>query len=397
METTLVKRENVISATLLVAGCSIGAGMIGLPVVSALAGFIPSTLAMILCYFFATGTGLLLVEATLWFDHKVNLVSLADFALGKFGKLVTWSLFLFLFYCLFVAYIEGGGQLFSGVLSAIFDTPVSREVGILTCVSLVGASVYAGINAVSGMNRLFMLFLAASYCTLIILGAPHINSNQLLFIDWKATLTVIPILLVCFGYQNLVPTLTYYVKKDIQVVRFAIFVGNMIPFLVYFLWNFVILGLLPEDYSVLAKVAGQNEMVTGLLAQASQSQAVLVAVQTFSFFAILTPFMGNTLAFVDFLKDGLKMNSQSKYNILIYALVLIPPMLLTLSYPHLFLKALGLVGGLADVMLFGILPVLIVYTGRYIKKVESSYQVAGGKLFLAAILFVSVSVLLIRG
>jgi tyrosine-specific transport protein len=60
--------------------------MIGLPVVSALAGFIPSTLAMILVYFFATATGLLLVEAALWFEHRVHLVSLAKFALGNVGK-----------------------------------------------------------------------------------------------------------------------------------------------------------------------------------------------------------------------------------------------------------------------------------------------------------------------
>src|ERR1700730_18015751 len=110
---TLVKEGSSLEATFMIAGCCIGAGMIGLPVMSALAGFIPSSLAMLLCYFFATGTGLLILEATLWFDEKVNLISMAGFALGKAGKALTWFLFLFLFYCLFVAYIDGGGQLFS--------------------------------------------------------------------------------------------------------------------------------------------------------------------------------------------------------------------------------------------------------------------------------------------
>src|SRR5690349_13326893 len=112
METSLAKRESAFGSTLLITGCCIGAGMLGLPVVSAMAGFLPSTLAMLLCYGFTTATGLLLLEATLWFDQKVNLLSIAQFAFGKIGKAVTWSLFLFLFYCLFVAYMDGGGQLF---------------------------------------------------------------------------------------------------------------------------------------------------------------------------------------------------------------------------------------------------------------------------------------------
>src|ERR1700747_1734821 len=106
MDAALTKEGNALGATLLITGCCIGAGMIGLPVMSAMAGFMPSTFAMLLCYFFATGTGPLILEATLWFDQKVNLSSMAGFALGKAGKALTWSLFLFLFYCLFVAYID---------------------------------------------------------------------------------------------------------------------------------------------------------------------------------------------------------------------------------------------------------------------------------------------------
>src|ERR1700722_8942765 len=331
MSVFIAKKGSALGATLLIAGCCIGAGMIGLPVMSALAGFIPSTLAMILCYFFATGTGLLILEATLWFDRKVNLISMANFALGRGGKLVTWSLFLFLFYCLFVAYIDAGGQLFANMLSALFHHPVSREVGILTCVSFVGAIVYAGTRMVSNVSRVFLLGLAVSYFALVSLAVPNFDGKQLLHADWKAGLSTIPILLVCFGYQNLIPTLTYYVKRNVSTLRNAIFIGNLIPFAIYFLWNFVILGILPDrDPAVFATIVNQSDMVTGLLEKASQSQEVLFFVKAFSLFAILTPFMANIMAFVDFLKDGFKMTAESKFEPLIYALVLAPPTLLTL-------------------------------------------------------------------
>ena len=386
----------VFRAALLITGCCIGVGMIGLPVMSAMTGFIPTTLAMILCYFFATGTGLLILEATLWFDRKVNFVSMAQFALGKTGGAMAWLSFLFLFYCLFVAYIDVGGQFFAAVLTAIFQYPVSKAIGTISCVGCVGAIVYAGTVAVSRVNRLFLFCLVASYAGLLFLGLPHINSEQLLYVNWNAALPTLPILLLCFGYQSLVPSLTYYVRKNIAAMRTAIFIGNLIPFVVYFLWNFVILGLLPDPNSTaFIALSSESEMVTELLEKTSHSQSVLLFAKIFSFFAVLGPFVSCTMAFVDFLKDGLKLSKDSNYEILIYGLVLIPPMLLTLSYPHLFLKALGIAGGFADVMLFGILPTLIVWKGRYVKKIEGPYTVAGGKFFLSVIFFLSVSFLII--
>lgn len=397
MAISLVKTEGKLSATLLVVGCCIGAGMIGLPVMSALAGFIPTTLAMVLCYFFAVGTGLLIVEATLWFEERVNLISMAGFALGRAGKAITWALFLFLFYCIFVAYIDGGGQIFSNLLSPLFHYPVPRPVGILTCVGFVGVITYAGTQAVSYVTKAFLLCLAASYFALVSLALPKVNVEHLLYMDNKAVLATIPILLICFGYQNLLPTLTYFVKRNVSTLRFAIFVGNLIPFLIYFLWNYVILGILPKTSPyVLKKIVSHTDMVTGLLETATSSQGVLFFVKVFSFFGILTPFIANTIAFVDFIKDGLKTTKVANFKFLVYALVLIPPTLLTLTYPHLFLKALGIAGGFADVLLLGVLPALIVWIGRYRLKMEGPYRVPGGKLYLVVILLLCAGILLIK-
>lgn len=398
MSIAIVKENHTLGATLLVTGCCIGAGMIGLPVVSAVTGFIPSTLAMILCYFFATGTGLLILEATLWFEEKVNLISMANYALGIVGKAITWTLFLFLFYCLFVAYIDGGGQLFANMLSSLSGYQVPREVGILSCVSFVAAIVYTGTRGVSYITRLFLAGLAFSYCSLLTLGMPHIKGEQLLHTNWNAALSTLPILLICFGYQNLVPTLTYYVKKNVNTLRFAIFVGNLIPMLIYLLWNYVILGILPDANSTeFAKATNQSQMVTQLLEKASESESVLFFAKSFSLFAVLTPFIANTLTFVHFLKDGLRFSKTLSKDFFIYLMVLIPPTLLTLIYPDLFLKALGIAGGFADVILFGIMPALIVWIGRYVKKVNGPYTVSGGKSFLIMIFLLSVGILLIRG
>lgn len=392
MDTALIKKENTLGATLLITGCSIGAGMIGFPVMTALAGFFPSTIAMILCYLFTTITGLLILESTLWFDQKVNLLSIAQFALGKSGMMITGFLFLSLFYCLFVAYIDSGGQLFSEILSVIVQQQISREIGIVACVTFVAAIIYAGTKIVDGLNRGLMIGLVVSYGTLITVGLSEVNFNKLLTFDITAAISTIPILLICFGFQNLVPSLTYYLQRNSDAMRFAIIVGNLIALLLYVVWNFVILGMLSETKAG----KSESEMVIGLLEGSSHVAMVVTFIKIFSFCAILTSFLANAMTFVDFLKDGLKVTSKFKHECLVYGLVLIPPMIFTLSYPHLFLKALGLAGGLVDVLLFGILPAVIVWIGRYVKGAKGPYTVIGGKVTLSIIILLSLLFLFVR-
>ena len=392
-----LKKNNLLGSILLVAGCCLGAGMIGLPVMSATAGFIPSTVAMILAYLFATSTGLLVLEATLWFEDKVNLITLADKTLGAIGKIITWVLFLFLFYCLFVAYIDGGGELFSNFLSLIFNRQIPRVGGILVCVSLIAFIVYYGKTLIPHFTKIFLSGLAFSYVALLTFGFPHINKELLLFTHWKAAIPAIPVLLICFGYQNFIPTLTDYANRNISVLKKAIYIGNLIPFIIYFIWNMVILGILPSPNSeAFTLVMNQSNMVTSLLEKASGAESVLIFANLFAFCAILMPFMVNTLAFVDFFKDGLKLRHSSKYDLFIYLLVLMPPTCCSLLYPNIFLKALGFAGGFVDVLLFGLLPVSIVWVGRYVKKIEGPFRAPFGKPFLILILIFSCACLLIR-
>jgi tyrosine-specific transport protein len=386
-------KSRTLGATLLVTGCCIGAGMIGLPITSLLTGFIPTIAAMLLSYLFTTSAGLLLLEATLWFDQKVNLLSIADFALGKKGKLLAGTLFLLLFYSIFIAYMDGGGQLFAAFLGAILGFPLSREIGIFVCVAFVMAIVYFGTQVVDKINRALMIGLIASYFALVLIGAQHVVKDNLLHANWKASIATLPILFICFGFQNLVPSLTHYLKRNVQALRFAIIGGNFIALLFYLVWEFVLLGILPHDSCV------KSNMIGNLLQKTSSSSSVQLIVNAFTFFALVTSFLAIAVSFVDFFKDGLKSSPSSRrrtHEILIYGLVFAPPLIFSLAYPNLFLKALDFAGGIIDVVLFGILPALIVWSGRYIRKAQGPYLVKGGKIFVGFIFFLSIAFLLLQ-
>ena len=66
-------KGSVLGGMLLIAGSCIGAGMLGLPIVTGISGFLPS-LALFFCgWLFMTATALLLVEVNGWFSRQVNL------------------------------------------------------------------------------------------------------------------------------------------------------------------------------------------------------------------------------------------------------------------------------------------------------------------------------------
>ena len=84
------KQGSVIGGMLLIAGSCIGAGMLGLPIVTGLSGFFPSLIMFFCGWLFMTSTALLLVEVNGWFSRQVNLLTMTQHTLGKWGQGICW-------------------------------------------------------------------------------------------------------------------------------------------------------------------------------------------------------------------------------------------------------------------------------------------------------------------
>lgn len=177
---------------------------------------------------------------------------------------------------------------------------------------------------------------------MVLIGLFHIDPQKLSHTSWKHALATLPILFICFGYQNLVPTLVDYLKRDINALRKVIVFGNLIPLCFYLIWNLIILGLAPVEFSENAL------MVSDLLQQATQTTFILFLSEAFSFFALTTSFIAVGMSFVDFFSDGLQhlqFRSELLNRGIVLFLVFFPPLVLCFLYPHIFLKALDFAGG----------------------------------------------------
>ena len=63
----------IVGGALLVAGTSIGGGMLALPIVVSLGGVLPGIVIDIVCWFFMMTTGLLFVELALSLEGEPNI------------------------------------------------------------------------------------------------------------------------------------------------------------------------------------------------------------------------------------------------------------------------------------------------------------------------------------
>lgn len=383
---------------LLVAGTAIGGGMLALPVLTAAGGFWPAVVLYTLCWLFMASTALLLVEVFLWSPKETNIVSMAKMTLGKPGKIVAWILYLFLFYSLTVAYVSGGGNLVKDVVTqGLRIDHFYPGWGPLIFVLIFAPFVIAGAKTVDRVNVCLMGGLIISFIVFVTLGVGRIRLDLLSRVNWPVAFVALPVVFTSFGFQGMIPTLTNYLNRDYQRMRKVVWLGSAIPLVAYILWEALILGVVPPEGLADAFVCGQSAVYP--LKNALDLPKLYVIGEFFAFFALVTSFLGVTLGLLDFLADGLKIKKTTQGRWLLGGIIFFPPLLFALVYPCLFLQALHYAGGFGCALLLGLLPILMVWRGRYILKFKGPRPLPGGPFlltFLTLFIVFELTIMVIR-
>jgi len=379
---------HVVGGTLLVAGTTIGVGMLALPVVTGPAGFIPSLAMYVLCWVFMLATGLLLVEVNLAMPKDTSFISMAERILGPIGRNIFWVLYLFLFLTVMTAHAVGGGS----ILHAIPAWPLPLWLSAIVYSAVFVPVVYLGAKSVDRLNMFLISGVVFFYLGFVGVSASTIQLNLLSYGDWGKTWVAIPVLFTAFTYQVIIPTLMTYLKRDVHKVRLAIFFGSLIPLVVYLIWELVILGIVPpEGPHGLIEAAQLGHNAVAPLKHFVQSDWILVFSNWFAFFALTTSFIPLALSFYDFLADGLKWEKKGSKRLLLCCAVFGVPVLIAILYPHIFLKALGIAGGFSIAFLFGLMPPVMAWICRYTKHYpKEERQLPGGKPMLVVLMAFSV-------
>lgn len=371
------------AGSLLVAGTAIGGGMLALPVLTSQGGFIPSLAIYLLCWLFMAATGLLLLELTLTYGAGSNLITLAEKTLGRYGKAATWVLYLYMFYCLTVAYLVGCGE----IINQFVLSGHSQTWGIFLFTLIFAPMVWVGAKFIGPFNSYMMIALIGLYCLFVIIGFPHVNPEFLKRTEWKLSLIALPIAFTSFAFQGIIPTLVTYLNSDKRALRKAILLGSFIPLVIYVIWQWLILGIVPVEgeYGLKSALDHGDNAIMPLKHFIDNPFLVLIGTG-FAFFALLTSFFGVTLGLKDFLADGLKIEKTALGRLRLCLYVFLPPLLFALVYPNVFLIALDWAGGYGSALLLGLLPILMAYKKRYVLNDLRFQELKGGKWVLAALL-----------
>lgn len=374
-------RSRTITASLLIAGTAIGAGMLGLPVATAGSGLIPSWVMYMACWISSLISGLLFLEIAMWLPPHANILSMSKTFLGDSGKILTWGLYIFLFYSLEVAYISEGGHFVVDALGG----EIPYFVGLLLFVAFFCFFIYLGTRAADHCNTILMVGLIVSYIMFIAIGFSKVHIFAFNRWGWMAAIGALPVIFTSFGYQGVIPTILEYLHRDRKRTRFAIVLGSFLPFFVYIVWDLVVKGVVPLQgpEGLEATKALGHSAIAPIQKIVAESSFTTIA-NFFAFFALSTSFIGVTLGLVDFLKDGFRVKSNHINKIWIMLVIFIPCIIITLLDPNLFLSALKYAGGVGCVLLLNVLPIVLVWIGR--PKHKNCWRVPGGNLLLIALM-----------
>ncbi|GLT19257.1 tyrosine transporter TyrP [Vibrio zhanjiangensis] len=386
-----MKKSKVLGSTLIIAGTTIGAGMLALPLASAGIGFSASLIIMFALWALMSYTALLMVELHQHADSSATLHTLAKQFLGSKGKWIASFSMFFLFYSLCAAYIAGGGAQFGQRLSHFTGLELTSTSSTVLFTFIVASVVTIGTSTVDKVNRiLFTIKLVAMAIALSFL-APNVTESYLLSmpIEQGLIIAAIPVIFTSFGFHGSIPAIVNYLDGHTSSLRKAIIIGSSIPLLVYVFWQVVTLGVVSQDALL------ENQGLSGLIATLStkvQQSNLSQAIGVFADLALLTSFLGVSLGLFEFLGDSFNKENAASNRVIIGAVTFLPPMGFALFYPQGFIMALGY-AAISLTVLAIFLPVLMIKKSRVIQTNQETYQVMGGNWGLMVSGFVGVVII----
>ncbi len=376
-----------LGAISIVAGTSIGAGMLGLPMAIGSLGFVTGSLVLLFMWFVAIYVALLLLEINIEFGKGVNLNHMTHKILGRPGQVLGTGSVFFLFYCLLVAYLTGMG----GIIAT--NTGIDARLGTLIFTVISAALLFSGTNSVVTANKyLFIGMLVAMVVCFATLGG-QLNVENLAVGQPKAKVLImsLPVLFTSFGYHPCLPSIVNYIGDDKKTLVRILIVGSTIPFICYFTWLTLALGSATPDQ--LATMANVDVLINQMSGGSTWVSTIL---SLFASLALITSFIGVSFALFDLVAETFRRTDDKASRAGTTAMVFVPPLAASLLAPNGFIAALGHAGAAFTIIAIFI-PCVMVWKMRSAGQ-NQAYRAFGGKpaiviSFLCGIVIVTASYL----
>ncbi|MDR0678950.1 MAG: hypothetical protein LBF24_01715 [Puniceicoccales bacterium] len=363
-----------LGAIFLVAGTSIGAGVIALPLVLAGIGLLLTALCMVLVWAVMYYSSLINIELNLQAGHGMDIGQLGERYGGKWSAILGKFVLVALMYALLAAYFHG---LISMSLH-LFSLPqrwlpwVTMEI-----FAVVYGLMSLPLRGLYQFNRLLftaMLAIAALFIGGLCIGRfwHHAPLSEGIFLppnSWslRRTLPVVPILFTSFGFQVIFHTLTEYCARDRRVLRRVFFYGSLIPMCAYIVWTAAILWAVHGNdanfYGAMAEGKVQVGPLVDKLSHISSLPYAHSTVWAIALCSVVTSIVGVGMGLCDSLRPlfrGKTLRSRPWITLV----ALLPPFLMAVFVPNAFTAFLGFSGIILSILAI-LLPLYLLRRGKF--------------------------------
>lgn len=322
-------KNRTLGSVFIVAGTTIGAGMLAMPLAAAGVGFSVTLILLIGLWALMCYTALLLLEVYQHVPADTGLGTLAKRYLGRYGQWLTGFSMMFLMYALTAAYISGAGELLASSISDWTGISMSATAGVLLFTFVAGGVVCVGTSLVDLFNRFLFSAKIIFLVVMLVLLLPHIHKVNLLTLPLQQglALSAIPVIFTSFGFHGSVPSIVSYMDGNIRKLRWVFITGSAIPLVAYIFWQVATLGSIDSTtfMGLLANHAGLNGLLQALREMVA-SPHVELAVHLFADLALATSFLGVALGLFDYLADLFQRSNTVGGRLQTGAITFLPPL-----------------------------------------------------------------------
>lgn len=343
-------RHKLAIATCTLMGTIVGAGILGIPYVVAKTGFLYGFILIVVIGLAFLHLNLFLGEIVLRTEGQHQLPGYAGKYLGHWGKKhMTLTMFIGLYGAL-TAYLIGEGT----ALQAIFKIGPAWLYTLLFFV-IACLIIHQGIKA-TGKAELYLISILFLVVVVIgFLSFRQINVAHLTTADVTKLFLPYGIILFAFIGSSAIPELQEELGREKAKMKKAILVGSILPIILYVIFTAIVIGIVGVDQFELLQ---PNQRIATVALSLYAQPLLGTLANVLAVLTMFTSFLSISIALTEIYHFDYNLSRAKAV-----ALVLLPPLLITLLKLTTFISVLGITGAIAGGF-DGILIVLMYWRAK---------------------------------
>jgi len=279
--------RKILNSVLLIAGTSIGTGLLSLPISAVSLGMPMTLLSIGIIYWLAYQTSMMVVDLNIFNQNPMAIVELSR----KYGGRTCFGLTMLSFYLLSFGLLA---VYFSCVSDTLSTALVLSPKGVMiVCACSLFLLLNLHIEKFAAFNSLCVTLLLGSVaCALFCFQSHSVAQSTFQMGEW---VRFMPIVMTAFGMQTLCPQLYTYLDRDRKRIQIALLLGLLVPAIVYLVWIHKTLSCAAMDPAFLAKLQSHQASIgefIQFLCDATNSVWLSGILKFLTLFAVITSMIG---------------------------------------------------------------------------------------------------------